>query len=153
MFEESFDEMIDSTRIYGDHQISKTEAVSGENSFKLDATNPFLEAVNLDLDPLTNDRYSFVHATLNVKIPRLEDVEKTYLIISNEDEGGLVQYMPVILDSTYVAGTWTAMTNDFLISPVRRPNLKLKIYLWHDGQGEVFADDFSVILSVREPID
>jgi hypothetical protein len=151
LFEEGFEQALDSGSTWSTHRILTGNAASGNQSYRMNDDAQFLEGTNRALDPLTNYRYSFVHATANIYVEDPEDLKDTYLVIATELNGELLDYHPIQPDSTAAANTWLEFTNDFLISPIRDPGANFKVYLWYNGQDEIYVDDFTVKLSSRQP--
>lgn len=130
---------------------TKERFASDSTSYTMDGGTQFLEACHLPLDSLAPQFYSSVRASAKVYFPKASDQYKTHLVITNENNGEMLEYQ-VHTDSVSTPGQWVDFDNELLIQPNVPAGTRLKVYLWYEGADAIFVDDFNVNFTTRHLI-
>lgn len=123
---------------------------SGSHSMKLNLPNTFTPAFNLPFNELTSKDHAFIRITARVYKTEQAGDSPSLLIASFEYQEETYNWQSQSIE-TIETNQWGEAEMIYLTPETRTLNDKIKVYLWHRSNTDLFIDDFKV--EVYEPID
>lgn len=110
---------------------------------RFDGHAPFFTCIDVPYESLTDKDHLWLRVRYAVQLPADLAEDPPCIVMTMTRKGGDYGYRALCADQA-AKGRWTTITADYLTPPVRDPNDRLRVYVWHRAQAPVLIDDLQV---------
>lgn len=137
-----------------DNQLPGPEAQHQPKSMpgmlKMGANNPYSPGIKEAYTHFSSNYFFYLRGSVWV-YGNSEDIpEKVYIVFSTKNEKGeelkYRAYSLKLLQKEFKAGDWNLLTADYLTPEIQSKEEIVQSYIWYNGSGEVWIDDFKIDL-------
>ena len=127
---------------------------SGRGSFKLNKEIPFAPGLKTKYTDISNDYYFYLEVSAFVYSMAEDISEKLYLVVSTSTpEHQHLKYRAFSfndLNIKFEPNGWNKISYQYLTPELVSGEEMIRCYIWYDGSGEVWVDNFTIDLYTQD---
>jgi hypothetical protein len=131
-----------------------TLVTDGKYSRVLNKGFPWSAAIRLPYKDMTSMDHAWVRINADFYLPDARAAGKAYLVVDFKYQGKAYKYRApslIEIQSAIVAGEWFTINYDYLTPEVRTPDDPIEIYLWNDGDQDIYVDNLRATFFEKKP--